>query len=76
MAFPKLSRLVACMCDMSMRDFVVESPFVSLLVRPFQGSLSFPSCQIYNVKETSLVLCVLRPGERNGCDFVTEEVKQ
>ena len=66
MAFPKLSRLVACMCDMSMRDFVVESPFVSLLVRLCQSSLPFRNVQIYYVKQTSLVLCVLRPGERNG----------
>ena len=41
MAFSKLSRLVACMCDMSMRNFVVESPFVSLLVRLCQSSLLF-----------------------------------
>ena len=66
MAFPKLSRLVACMCDMSMRDFVVESPFVSLLDRPFECCLRFRLVNIYNVIQTSLVLCVLRPGERNG----------
>ena len=68
MPFPKLSRLVACMCDMSMRDVVVESPFVSLLVRPFEFEccLHFRNVNINNVKQTSLVLCVLRPGERNG----------
>ena len=71
MAFPKLSRLVACMCDMSMRDVVVESPFVSLLVRPFESCLHFRLVNINNVIQTSLVLCVLRPGERNGCDSVT-----
>ena len=73
MAFPKLSRLVACMCDMSMRDFVVESPFVSLLVRPFECCLHFRNVNINNVIQTSLVLCVLRPGERNGCDSVTTQ---
>ena len=66
MAFPKLSRLVACMCDMSMRDFVVDSPFVSFLVRPFECCLHFRNVNINNVKQTSFVLCVLRPGERNG----------
>ena len=74
MAFPKLSRLVACMCDMSMRDFVVESPFVSLLVRPFECCLHFRNVNNNYVNQTSLVLCVLRPGERNGCDSVTTAV--
>ena len=44
MRFPEhCLRLVACMCAMSMRDVVVESPFVSLLVRPMGVScLCFP----------------------------------
>ena len=57
MAFPKLSRLVACMCDMSMRDFVVESPFVSLFVRPFECFLLFRNVNINNVTNQSCPLC-------------------
>ena len=58
MAFPKLSRLVVCMCDMSMRDFVVESPFVSLLVRLCQRSLLFRLVNnINNVTNKSCPLC-------------------
>ena len=56
---------------MSMRAFVVESPFVSLLVRPFECCLHFRNVNNNYVNQTSLVLCVLRPGERNGCDSVT-----
>ena len=56
-AFPKLSRLVACMCDMSMRDFVVESPFVSLLVRPFECYLHFRLVNINNVTNQTCPLC-------------------
>ena len=76
-AFPKLSRLVTCTGDMSMRDVVVESPLVKLFVRLFECSLLFrhvvvPGFCHVNItsKQTSLVLCVLRPGERNGCDSV------
>ena len=57
MAFPKLSRLVACMCDMSMRDFVVESPFASLLLRLCQSSLLFRLVNINNVTNQSCPLC-------------------
>ena len=57
MAFPKLSRLVACVCDMSMRDFVVESPFVSLFVRPFECFLLFRNVNINNVTNQSCPLC-------------------
>ena len=57
MAFPKRSRLVACMCDMSMRDFVVDSPFVSLLVRLCQSSLLFRLVNINNATNKSCPLC-------------------
>ena len=62
MAFPKLSRPVTCMCDMSMRDFVVKSPFVSILVRPCQSSLLFRLVNIKNVTNKPCPLCPVSRG--------------
>ena len=70
MAFPKQSRLVACMRDMSTRDFEVDRPFVSLLVRLFECSLLFRHVNNNNVTNKSCPLCPASR-EQNGCDSVT-----